>query len=310
MSNKPPYFYDYVNTRNAVISPSTVHISNTALAAFFRRYLMQLAMSVYKWRAPEWWDMDYFRAVLYSYGYIAVINTDKFGVIPQQGGLSGYNVFYRPSHIIIANPLIQSRTLRIGAECEVIKFQSDYCGVLDLVNYYANMMALTADTAATNIINSKMSYVFVAEHKQAAETLKKLYDRIASGEPAAFVDKSLFSSDGSPLWQYIAQNVGQNYIADKLFADLAKLENQYKTIIGLPNANTEKKEREVVAEVTSNDIATASRASEWLERLQDGCKRVRDMYDVELSVDWRFEQPADEKGGNDDAGNAQSAGTV
>lgn len=303
--NNAPYFYDYVNAQNAVVSPSTVHISNTRLAAFFRRYLMQLAMSVYKWSAPESWDMDYFRAVLYSYGYIAIIDTDKFGVIPQQGGLSGYNVFYRPSHIIISNPLIKSETLQIDRDCTVIRFQSDFCGVLDLVNYYANMMALTADTAATNIINSKLSYLFIAENKTAAETLKKLYDRIASGEPAAFVDKKLFSADGSPLFQFIAQNVKQNYIASDLFTDLIKLENQFKTIIGLPNANTEKREREIVAEVTSNDIATASRASEWLQRLKDGCRRAREMYGIQLDVDFRF-PPAVIEGRNSNAVNAES----
>lgn len=310
MSNKPPYYYDYKNAATSVVTPSTVHISDTRLAQFFRRYLMQLAMSVYKWSAPEWWDMDYFRAVLYSYGYIAVIDTDKFGVIPQQCGLAGYNVFYRPSHAIITNPLIRSRELAIDSECAVIKFQSDYCGILDLVNYYANMMALAADTAAVNMVNSKLSYAFIAENKGAAETLKKLYDNIASGEPAAFIDKKLFDSNGTPLWQFISQNVKQNYIASDLFSDLLKLENQYKTIIGLPNANTEKREREVVAEVTSNDIATESRASEWLDRLKDGCRRASDMYGIDITVDWRFTPPSKQEGGADDAGNAEFTGAV
>lgn len=88
-----PYMYDYVNAEVSQHSPSTVHTKNTELQRFFARYLLQKAMSVFKWDLPETWDRDYFLYVLYGIGYIAVINTDRYGVIPQQCGLEGYNIF-------------------------------------------------------------------------------------------------------------------------------------------------------------------------------------------------------------------------
>ena len=262
-------------------------MANTALSAFFRRYLMQLAMSVFKWTMPETWDADYFRAVLYCYGYIAVFDTAKFGVIPQQCGLGGYNIFYRPTTALIANPLLDTRDLEIGKDCVVIRFQPDYRGILDLVSYYGNMMALTAETAGINILNSKFSYVFVAGNKSAAESLKKLYDQLASGNPMAVYDKNLNKQDGTRPWEMFTQNLRENYIAADLFADLIKLENQFKSIVGIPNSNTEKRERLITSEVESNDVSTGSRAAQWLERLQDGCARARDMFGIDLSVDWR-----------------------
>ena len=84
-----PIMYNYINAGNAQFSPSTVHVKNSALAMYFRRYLLQRAMSVFKWEAPEQWNMDYFRYVLYCWGYIAIINTREFGVIPQQCHLGG-----------------------------------------------------------------------------------------------------------------------------------------------------------------------------------------------------------------------------
>ena len=305
-----PMSYDYANANTAVTTPSTVHVQNTQLARFFQRYLLKMAMSVYEWEMPETWDKDYFLAVLYSYGYIAIINTDKFGVIPQQCGLGGYNVFYRPRYAIIANPLLKSMQPEIDRDCTLIKFQNDYCGVWDLISYYASLMALTAETAGVNILNSKLSYVFAVGSKSAAESMKALYDRIASGEPMAVYDKAIHDNPDRPPWTFFEQNVGQNYIADKLLIDLIKIENMFKTVIGIPSSNTEKKERVNTLEVTSNDVATVARAADWLERLQDGVKKAKAMFpELEtFSVNWRFDPPtvngdqvAGEKGGETDA---------
>lgn len=41
-----PVMYDTKNLYNAVVSPSTVHCRNTMLQRYFRRYLMQKAISV------------------------------------------------------------------------------------------------------------------------------------------------------------------------------------------------------------------------------------------------------------------------
>lgn len=289
---QPPIFYNYENALTSPVTPSTIHVSNTALSRFFQRYLMSWAMSIFKWTAPDNWDLDYLRAVLFCRGYVAVVNTDLFGVIPQMCTLQGFNVYYRPVKVIIANPLIKN-TLNpvIDEQCVLLRLQADYGGVYDLVTYYANMMALTAETAGVNILNSKLSYVFVAKNKATAESLKKLYDTIARGDPAAVIDTNLFEkgTNPNPLWQFVSQNVGQNYIADRLLSDLARLENEFKTVIGVPSFNTEKKERLITSEVEDNTKSALYRAADWLDRLQDGCRRVKAMFGVDVSVDWRFD---------------------
>lgn len=290
----PPVYYDYKNAGTAPETPSTMHVTGTALSRFFRRYLMSWAMSIFKWEVPSNWDEDYLKAVLFCRGYAAVVKTDKFGVIPQMCGLQGFNVYYRPTKAIISNPLFRGiLNPVIDEQCVLLRLQQDFGGISDLVTYYGNMMALTAETAAINILNSKLSYVFVAKNKNTAESLKKLYDKIASGEPAAVIDSNLFGSaaQGNPLWSFISQNVGQNYIADRLFEDLQKIENEFKEVIGIPAFNTEKKERLNIQEVTDNTQSSYYRAADWLDRLQDGCTRVRNMFGIDVSVDWRFTPP-------------------
>lgn len=274
-----------MNAANGLVNPSTVHVHGTALAYFFKRYLLQKCFYPFEWDAPDYWDMDYFQYILFPFGYIAVFNTDKFGVIPQQCTLRGYNIFYAPTHCIIQNPLINGfNEPQIGKQCVLIKLTPDYRGVWDLVDYYGDLMALCAESIGVNILNTKMAYVFGAQNKNQAESMKKMFDRVASGEPAVFVDKSLFRDDGTSNWELFQANVANTYIAGDMLIDLRKIESEFDTKIGIPNANTDKRERLITDEVNANNVETKSLIEQWYEHLSRGCSDVRDMFGVDLNV--------------------------
>ncbi len=299
--NGAPSFYDYVNTYNGTISPSTSHATHTELSRFFQRYLLQDAISVYKWDMPKIWARDYFLYTLYCYGYVAVIETDKYGVIPQGCGLSGHDVFYRPTNAVISNPLLRGILQpRIGKQCAIIKLQPDYGGVMDLVTKYADIMAMTVQTAGCNIQASKLAYVFTAENKAGAEAFKKMYDKIASGEPMVVQDAKLKKADGNSAWEMFSNNLRNNYIAGDLLTDLQKWRNMFCTEIGIPNANTEKKERMLTDEVNANNQETYTKADLWLQELQEGVEQAKTLFPaLELSVDWRYRpKEVDKNGGN------------
>ena len=309
MINGAPYYYNYINAETSQVTPSTVHVKDSGLCRYFTKYLLQKAMSVFEWDLPETWNKDYFLYVLYCWGYVAVVNTDKFGVIPQGCGLKGYDVFYAPTHAVIANPLLSGiLEPRIGTQCELLKLQPDFSGILDLVGHYAEQMALASQSVSVNLLNSKLSYVFTAKTKALAESLKKMYDQIASGEPAVVIDSRLKNAaDGEETWKAFEQNVGGNYIVTNLLADLRKIEAMFDTEIGIPNANTDKRERLIQDEVNANNIETYSKCAMWLENLQDACKRVNNMFGLSISVRWR-EIPMN--GGGADGGNIEPAGAV
>ena len=309
MINGAPYYYNYINAETSQLTPSTVHVKDSGLCRYFTKYLLQKAMSVFEWDLPETWNKDYFLYVLYCWGYVAVVNTDKFGVIPQGCGLKGYDVFYAPTHAVIANPLLSGiLEPRIGTQCELLKLQPDFSGILDLVGHYAEQMALASQSVSVNLLNSKLSYVFTAKTKALAESLKKMYDQIASGEPAVVIDSRLKNAaDGEETWKSFEQNVGGNYIVTNLLADLRKIEAMFDTEIGIPNANTDKRERLIQDEVNANNIETYSKCAMWLENLQDACKRVNDMFGLSISVRWR-EIPMIRGGA--DGGNLEPAGAV
>ena len=303
----PPFYYDHVNLA-AARSGESIHAGDTRITRFFQRWLLQKAISVFKWKIPEGWARNFLLYCLYCWGFVAVFDTDKFGTIFQPCGLRGYDVFYRPTHAVIANPLLKGNLQpRIGKECELLRLSPDYGGIMDIVTHYAELMAIATETATVNLYNSKLAYVFMCNNKAGGETFKKLYDKLFSGQPAAVIDKAAANPDGSPPWQMFAQNLGQNYITDRVLADLRKLEAMYDTDIGIPNANTDKRERLITDEVNANNIETLSKCALWLQELKESCGKINAMFGLDLAVDWRY--TVDERGA-DDAGNGNDSGIV
>lgn len=295
-----PVFYDHNNAINSMVSPSTMHVRDTSLQWYFRRYLLQKAIAVFKWNIPDEWAKNYFLYVLYCWGYIAIVNTDKFGVIPQACSLKGYDVMYQPTHAVIANPLLRGIIEpRIDKQCTLIRLMPDYGGIMDKVNFYADVMALSAETVGTNLFNSKLSYVFACANKADAESFKKLFDNFASGEPAAFAGKELFNEDGSPNWMQFNQDLKNSYIVSDIMDDMRKWECKFCSDLGIPNSNTEKKERLITAEVESNDVEVKLWADLALEELKKSCEKANKMFGLNLSVDWRYNENME--GGNEDA---------
>lgn len=296
-----PYSYQQINLLSGSYDPSTVHCNNASLTFFFKRYLLEKTYSVFKWQLPKWWNKDYFRFVLYMSGYIAVVNTDKFGVIPQIAGLRGYNVFYAPTHAIITNPLI-SGILEpvIDEQCVVIKLTDDYMGIGDMISYYADLMALCGEAAGMNVVNSKLAFMIGAKNKAMAESMKKMYDQVQAGNPLVVYDAKYSPEDNKDMIEFYSQNLKENFIAPDILLTLKKIENEFASKIGLANVNSEKKERLTNDEVNANRDETYSIAELWLESLKDGCEKVNNMFGLEMSVDWRFNHDGD--GYNVDSG--------
>ena len=71
--------------------------------------------------------------------------------------------------------------------------------------------------------------------------------------------------------------------------DMLKIDARFCTEIGIPNVNLAKASGVTDNEVEANNIDTKSKVSLWLETIKDGLDKVNDMFDLNLSVELRFE---------------------
>lgn len=286
-----PIPFDIINLINSCYSPNGVVKRNNYAYNFYCRYLYDKLKAVFTFKLPETFGEELFKNALFANGYVTILPSDEFGLLAQWGVGGGYTVNYTPRFVLVANPLlpdISGKELIIDEDCAVIRLNGEWAGVLDLVAYYAEKMALASQAVDTNLINTKIAYIFAAKDKAQAQTFKKALDRIYDGEPAVILDKSLFDEEGKPAWNAFTQKPKDIYLVADLLNDLAKIEDEFDTRIGIPNANTDKRERLISDEVNANNVETAILADDWLEHIRAGCDRVREMYGAEITVDWRY----------------------
>ena len=293
-----PYSYDQINAYVSPITPSVLHTNGNNLSYYFRKYLFLEAVSMVHWKLPDTWPRNRLEYLVFGTGGVSVFNTDRFGLVYDRMGLTGQNVFYNPTHCVIANPFIKgNQYLQIGKQCEIINLQPDYKGIVDIVAYYGDMMALAAQATQSNLVNSRLAYVFVCSNKAGSESFKKMFDEIMQGNPAVFVDSALMqknlikSGSNAAPWSMFSADLKGNFITNELLTALKTIKALFDTEVGIPNTNTSKKERMLTDEVNSNNVEKAAKASLWLESLQHGCERVHKLFGIgkdTLWVDWRF----------------------
>lgn len=257
--------------------PSDVDgVMNTS-AYYYRLYLLKKIFGRFAFdNLPEGWDRDYMLETLFMEGFFVVTDTEA-GVLPLKCGLSGINVFQKPTTAIIANPVLGSFERTIDVDCVVCQLQPNFEGVYPLINRYSTMLAMCDSSIAVNLMNTKSAFIFGASNKAQAETLKQMYDKISCGEPAVFM------KDGINSEEFFTIPVKQNFIADDVQLLKRKIINEFLTEIGINNSNLDKRERLTDDEVNANDQEVIANIQCWIDNITHGIDKINKMYDLSIS---------------------------
>lgn len=270
--------YEAMNQYNGTLSP-TGTVQNDLTTQYFWRCLYHRLMSVIHFNIPKEWNYNYFQNVLFGMGFIGIINTPEYGIIPQICTVSGYGLYRQPKNILVAQPLVKFQGIR-GKDCEIIKLTPDWLGVLDIVDHYAYELATAYTSLNVSLINSRLGFLAYAKNKNAAETLKVIAEKLSSGEPVVVVDKFLKDKDDlgkeEPIFT-AAFNPAQNYITDKLLENMAGILNEFDREIGIPVID-EKKERRIQAEVNSMISDAGCRLDVWKSSLDESIRDVKAVF--------------------------------
>ena len=286
-----PTDYEGLNIYNSMRSVAG-RVQNDYNTAFYMRALYQRAIAGTTFRLPKSWRRSkrYFKNVLFSLGFIGVIDTPKYGRIPQICTFSGYGLYLQPVKMLVNQPLVEFEGT-IGENCELIHLCGDYRGIWDIIEHFAIRLSVAITSVDCALMNERISLLAAAKSKQAAETLKFLYEKISAGEPFAVFDKAIKtdSLDGSdePIWTF-SQDVSNQYISDKLLSDIDTILMQFDREIGIA-AVGEKKERMLENEIALQQEDACARASTWFENLSDSFDLVNELFpDLNLGFTMRY----------------------
>ena len=299
-----PFNYDQINVTAGSYNPSPVKRYNNYSFAFWERALFQRALSVLKINLPDDWNgsiKDFFNYCLYRFGFVAVFDYEDFGTIFQPAQLSGYDIWYRPTEALIANPAFTKDTslkLKIGEECQILKLTPDFLGCWDIISYYAAKLSELDCAIDISLINNKYAFLLSAKDKASAQTLKKMLDLVNKGEPAVVTDVKMHGEnyDGDTPWNiWDKGNLRESYLTTDQLADFRTILHNFDTEIGIKTLPIEKKERMIQDEATSIGRDAISRATVWLNTFNESAIEVNNMFNLNIKAEWAEEEADNEQ---------------
>lgn len=319
----------FVRDEGKVVAPRAYNLETFN---YFRRYLMIKAKSVLIFDTPEFWGLDqyiHFQDTIFRRGFIGYYDLPDFGEVALESDFAVdkksnimLNIFRSPKGLRITNKeslmlngqINAMEVYTIGQDCGLIRLlpdvgYNDYMGyargITDIIDYYAEKMALASQDLDATFLNSILAYVFSCEDEAMAETLKKMYSEILSGNPATFVGQ-MYDEQGHKLWETFQQNIGQNFIANEVLTALETLNDQFCTQVGIPNSNSRKESGISEAETNANNVETMTTADEMVDTFNKSIKDVARIFPNAslLRARKRYEDVKKEGENNDDVSNS------
>ena len=226
---------------------------------------------------PNNWNIDNMWDVLLKNGYIPIVKTD-IGSLALEGSFYGQNMYYMPTNVLVANPVLGNIDKKIGEDGELLYVNYEYNtfqGVMSLINRYAVLLANIDCSLNVSLMNSRVAHVFEAETDAQVKSLQKMYDDVSKGNPAVFLKKGLKPLGADKDGGYFL-NVKNTYIGNDLLLTKRSIMNEFLTEIGINNANTDKRERLNSDEVNANNSEVRCTIVRYIDSLNDCAKRINE----------------------------------
>lgn len=275
-------------------------VENDITTAYWMRCLYQRVYAGLIPRIPIEWNAQYVKNVLFGIGYIGVIKTPQYGIIPQICAVSGYGLYLQPVDMIVAQPLV-SFNGKIGDNCDLIRLTPDWRGIWDIIEHHAIRLSIATTSLDVSLINSRAAIMAAGKNKAANETLKVMYEKLGAGEPLIMFDKALkgegLENKDDPIWTW-AIDVKNNYISDKVLDTIHTILTDFDHEIGIA-AIGEKKERMITDEVDNMTADACARSETWFDMLSTTFDQVNNTFpDLNIGFTLKYGGETHEYGEN------------
>lgn len=266
------------------VQPSQVKGNLNQATAYYKWLLMKIIMYVYIIKIPSRYALNYFRYWLFYYGSIANIYTKKFGYIMSNYSVSMIDLYFQPKQIVASNQFLdEPKVGLIGVNAEIIKIFDDYTSFVPIVNAFASRLAACDKGVDINLMVSCMGKLLGVPNKKIADTIKEALGDLTTGQP--YVTVNTTDLENTTINQAVSDLAG-DFHADKIQELKRSIMNEFLTVVGINNANINKRERLNSDEVNANNQevkAICTLAYEGLKESFERCSKLTgENYSVEL----------------------------
>ena len=299
-----PLNYNQINLIEGTYQPSQIK-NDSASFDYWVRTLFNRASSNLIFGLPDFWQGDianFWYYCMLRLGFVSIQDLtgkgkrgDELGMCFSPVDLTGINFYYQRTLATLSNPTLdESFELEIGKDCALVCMTPDKIGIWDVIERYALLLSNLDNAINMSIINSKIPFILGGKTKAAIQTLKKIMDKVNSGQPAVFYDSRIQddaqSKDTPFQFLKLLENPKQNYLTTDQLMDLHTILSDFDSEVGIPTIPYQKKERETSFESQSKLADGQARSLVWERTINDSIKEVKKLYpDLQLSFRLRWE---------------------
>ena len=263
---------------------------------WFRALLMDLNSMLDFQNLPKSWPENFLKLCLYSAGFVGVFQSYNFGdkddnnVTFNPCTFGGYDFYYQPAYIIVTNPKLQKK-FTIDKDCVLLKINEDYCGIFDIVDYYATKLAHFSTALNMAAANAKIPAIFTCNTEAEKRTIEAAYDDTQSGKPIMIVknpENSTIIMPTNNIVEAVYKELKQSYIGTELIDNIHQILNMWYETIGYP-VTVDKNAHILNQEADFQFAQSSAKVKTWTNMLNIGFDKINNMFGTRMEVKYACE---------------------
>ena len=246
------------------------------------RYMLIRTQAMFEYKGlPDSIPQRFLEQYVQTSGFAGIVKV-RGELYAMRGGLGGVpDVYYQPTELIVANPALDySASLTIGKDCEIIRNDFLYEGLMPLCSRYATLLAENFISIRMASINKRTQTFLRADNDRDKAAADKFVDDLVNGKLSAVMTTPFF--DGITAQPY-GQNAGSSQITE--LTELHQyLESKLFNELGLQANYNMKRESLSAAELGLNNDIMLPMIDQMLLCRQQDLEKVNSMYGTNISV--------------------------
>jgi hypothetical protein len=207
-------------------------------------------------------------------------------------GAGKWNMYDNPvSFNVVGNTMI-SRMLKAAGEdkegCIPIWANTMRTPDWDIVMLQSSKLAEAERTIEITLQAMRMPYIFAVDDNERLSFINMLR-QVQEGQPAVFGTQSLLDTIKDKIGLFDV-GIDKEMVLNLQIAK-SKIWNETMTLLGINNANQEKRERLVADEVSANDSQVMAVRNSALSARQYAVEQINQKYDLKVKVEWNESAP-------------------
>ena len=244
----------------------------------------KICLSMFEWvNLPDSMNARYLEECLYYKGQASLLKDEVFGFINTQCASNGYlNIYGLPTSLNCYSFQYNSiRNLYSGLEgtedkdCILVMNNWQRVPTASTIELFAQRLADAEMTASVNIKAQKTPVLIVVDENQRL-MMENLYSQYDGNRPFIMGDKNQLDEKGIRCI-----NTDAPFIADKVMEYKKQIWNEALEYLGINTLQTEKKERLITDEASSNNELINLNLQSMLVPRQEACKQFNKLFGLE-----------------------------